>query len=414
MGETPLTWRGWYFTIREVRGPNALVGFALGVVTTLALGALWEARAGGRATLARDGFQEALDTVFDHYIEPVDEPALLAGALGSVVAELDPHSHYLSAQERNALRRRARGGHSGLAVVMKTAQAGTTGGGRRWLEVVAVEPGSAADRAGIAPGDHILELGGHAAQTLSSQLEADALLVGAVGETLVLRVQGRKEPKPKTVELELTRSTTKPVTGRLVETEAGRKVAHVVIRAFRSGTGEQVKKALASLERAAGSGGVAGIVLDVRGNPGGEVDEALVVADLFVADGILTRTRGRGGRILREEKAHGNGTNRETPLLVLQDRHSASAAELLSAALSEHHRATIVGERSYGKGTVQEVHGLPDGSLLTLTIARYHSPKDHVIEGRGVAPDVRVPNPGPSGSAPDRGLEAALRSIDAR
>jgi carboxyl-terminal processing protease len=394
-----------------VKGPKVLVGFALGVATTVASGALWDAHAVGRATLGRDGFQEALETVLERYVEPVNEPALLAGALEHVVAGLDPHSHYITAEERHALRRRARGGHSGLAVVMKVGQASPSARPNRWLEVVAVEPGSPADEAGIAPGDHVLELGGHPVAELSSQLEADALLLGGVGETLVLRVQSRREPTARRVRLKLRPSTAEPVTARLVETDDERKVAHIVVRAFRSGTGERVKKTLASLERSAGAAGLAGIVLDVRGNPGGEVDEALVVADLFVSSGILTRTRGRGGRILREEKAHASGTNATTPLVVLQDRHSASAAELLSIALAEHGRATIVGERSYGKGTVQEVHGLPDGSVLTLTIARYHSPKDHVIEGRGVPPDVRVERPGGVGSSSDRGLEVALQTL---
>jgi carboxyl-terminal processing protease len=416
-----LTWSGWYFTIKAVRGPKALGGFALGVVTTLAFAALWDAHAGGRSKLARDGFQEALDTVFERYVEPVNEPDLLAGALEHVVAGLDPHSHYLSADERATLRRKARGGHSGLAVVMHTQDCDSerpchdAKRAARWLEVIAVESGSPADKAGIAPGDHILELRNRSIEQLSSQLEADTLLLGAVGETMAMRVQRRGEPAPERMQLRLSAATSKTVRAHLVDAGDDRKVAHVIIRAFRSGTGEQVKKTLASLERAAGTSGLAGIVLDVRGNPGGEVDEALVVADLFIAGGILTRTRGRGGRILREEKAHANGTNDHTPLVVLQDRHSASAAELLSVALAEHGRAKIVGERSYGKGTVQEVHGLPDGSVLTLTIARYHSPKDHLIEGRGVAPDVRVQNPSAPGSGSDpgsdRGIEAALRAV---
>jgi carboxyl-terminal processing protease len=418
-----------------VKGPNALAGFALGVVTTVAFAALWDARAGRSSALGRDGFREALDTVLERYVDPVNEPELLAGALDHVVAGLDPHSHYLTADERKALRRRSRGGHTGLAVVMHTGDCDTALGSRtrpcrraprpavgqpasparlvRWLEVVAVEPGSPADEAGISPGDHILELRDRPVADLSSQIEVDASLVGSVGESISLRVQRRSDPKPQRVELRLSPKSSEPIKATLVEGGDGRKVAHVLVRAFRSGTGERVKKALASLERSAGASGVSGIVLDVRSNPGGEVDEALVVADLFVAGGILTRTRGRGGRVLREEKAHAVGTDERTPLVVLQDRHSASAAELLAVALSEHGRATLVGERSYGKGTVQEVHGLPDGSLLTLTIARYHSPRDHVIEGRGVAPDVRVQTPGAPGSSPDRGLEAALRVLGA-
>ena len=397
--------------MKAVKGPNALVGFALGVVTTLAFAAIWDAHAGGRSKLGRDGFREALDAVLERYVDPVNEPELLADGLKHLVAGLDPHSHYLTAEERKALRRSARGGHSGLAVLMKTEAPTKHGRTSRWLEIVAVEPASPAAAAGLAPGDHILELRGRSVEDLLSQAEAESMLVGSVGDTVQLRVQKRRAPSPQAVELRLAAGNSKAVEGRLIDAGEGRKVGYVLVRAFGSGTGEAVKKRIAALERAAGTAGLAGIVLDLRGNPGGEVQEALVVADLFVADGILTRTRGRGGRILREERAHAIGTDERTALVVLQDRHSASASELLAAALSEHGRATIVGERSYGKGTVQEVHGLPDGSVLTLTIARYHSPHDHVIEGRGIEPDVRVANVGAPGSSTDPGLRAALGAL---
>ncbi|MCA9682230.1 MAG: hypothetical protein KC457_08545, partial [Myxococcales bacterium] len=163
------------------------------------------------------------------------------------------------------------------------------------------------------------------------------------------------------------------------------------------------KRELADLRRQAGKEGLDGVILDVRGNPGGEVDEAVVIADLFVNKGVLVRTRGRGGTILREETATEAGTDIATPVIVLQDRRSASASELLAVALQDSGRARVVGERSYGKGTVQEVIGIADGSLLTLTVARYYSPEDRSIDGRGVDPDVLIKDP--EGEA---GVTAAL------
>lgn len=401
--------------MKKVKGRNALGGFALGVATTLGavvgLSGIGDAEAVERSSFGREGFHEALDAVLDRYVDPVDEPRLLARGLKHVVAGLDPHSHYLTAKERKALRRRARGGRSGLAVMMKTDADVASKGRTRRLEVVAVETGSPAAGADIEAGDHILAVRGHEVEDLLSQAEAEALLLGAVGERIEITVQRRKDPAPRTLQLELSAHHADRMGAELVEVGAGKKVAHVIIEAFRRGTGQRVKKALASLERAAGARGLSGIVLDVRGNPGGEVDEALIVADLFVDDGVLTRTRGRGGRILREEKAHAAGTDERTPLVVLQDRHSASASELLAVALSEHGRATVVGERSYGKGTVQEVRGLPDGSVLTLTIARYYSPQDRVIDGLGVAPDVRVEDLDPAGRKGNRGLEAAIDAL---
>ena len=187
---------------------------------------------------------------------------------------------------------------------------------------------------------------------------------------------------------------------------SGRRIGKIEIHGFRSGTGELVKRALADLRRGAGQRPLAGVVLDLRGNPGGDVTEAVLVADLFVAEGVLTRTRGRGGVILREELATPAGTDKDTPLVVLQNRRSASAAELLAVALQDNGRAKVVGERSFGKGTVQEVIGIPDGSLLTLTVARYFSPRDRLIDGHGVDPDVVIEAP-----VGTTGLDAAAQEL---
>jgi carboxyl-terminal processing protease len=268
------------------------------------------------------------------------------------------------------------------------------GGGDRELEVVGVLPGSAAARSGLAPGDHILEIDGLEVARLLSQVEAEAKLGGEVGEAIALRVQRRHGAKPERLDLVLDEAPRELLAAELVAVAtadgAERRAAVIGLRGFGKGVGEAFKQRLEQLRRAAGPGGLAAVVLDLRGNPGGEVDEALVVADMFVAEGILTRTRGRGGRILREELAHDVGTDTDTPLVVLQDRHTASAAELLTAALRDNGRAKSVGERSYGKGTVQEIMGLPDGSVLKLTIARYFSPKDAAIDGVGVVPDVEL------------------------
>lgn len=357
--------------------------------------ALWAARGvpqaeAQHARFDREVFHEALDAVLDRYVEPVDGATLLAHGLKHIVAELDGYSHFLTAQERKALREQSKDGTAGLAVHLHVAP----GGGDRVLEVVGVLPGSAAEQAGLSPGDHILDVDGLEVARLLSQIEAEAKLTGEVGQALALRVQRGYGARPERVELVLGPTPSELLSSELLAVStrdgAARKAALVQLRGFRKGTGEAFKQRLEQLRRTAGSAGLAAVVLDLRGNPGGEVDEALVVADLFVAEGILTRTRGRGGKILREEHAHDADTDTDTPLVVLQDRHTASAAELLTAALRDNGRAKSVGERSYGKGTVQEIMGMPDGSVLKLTIARYFSPKDAAIDGVGVAPDVEL------------------------
>jgi len=371
-------------------------GFACGAAVAGVLAGLHahgvaEADAARGARFDRDAFHVALDAVLDRYVEPVDESALLARGLKHLVAGLDGYSHFLTAAERKALRAQAKDGTAGLAVHLHAAP----GGEERRLEVVGVLPGSAGARAGLHPGDHLLEIEGREVARMLSQIEAEALLTGKVGDSIALRVQRHDGASPEVIALELHEVPRELMASELlaVRTAGGdeRLVGCIHLRAFRHGVGESFKKRLAQLQRSAGSAGLAGLILDLRGNPGGEVDEALVVADLFVADGILTRTRGRGGRILREERAHEAGTDRTLPLVVLQDRHTASAAELLTAALRDHGRARSLGERSYGKGTVQEIMGMPDGSVLKLTIARYFSPKDAKIDGVGVVPDVELP-----------------------
>jgi carboxyl-terminal processing protease len=392
-----------------MNGRSVLVGFALGVLAATGIGVIagpsgQMTRSARAATgLDRKAFHGALDTVLDRYVDPVDRASLLARGLKHMVAGLDPHSHYMTASERKALRVRARGGRAGMWLAMRSADSG-----RRFVEVLGVEANSPAAKAGLTAGDHVLSIRDRDVALMLSQADAEALLVGRDGEVIALSVQKRNAPAPRPVALTLDDRTAPGVEGKLVAHNGGR-VARVRIGAFRAGTGTRFKKTLRELRRAAGAPGLAGIVLDLRGNPGGEVDQALIVADLFVDAGVLTRTRGRGGQILREERAHSQGTDRTTPLVVLQDAHTASASELLAAALQAHGRAKVVGERSYGKGTVQQVTGMEDGSVLTLTIARYFSPDDRVIDKLGVKPDVVV-HANPDDPA-DAMLDAALQAL---
>lgn len=386
-----------------VRGRDVYLGFALGVVTSVFVVAApfgpRTSQAAARASFDRAEFHRAVDESLDRYVDKIDEPRVLADGLKHILAGLDPHSYYLTEAERKALTSHAPG-RTGLTTAMHYG----SDPGDRWLEVVAVVPGSPAANARLGAGDHILYIRGRRVSSLLSQPEAEALLRGRVGETIHLTVQRRHRPGAQDVSLRLREVSVKDIEARLVDAPKG-KVAHVRIHEFAAGVGGDLKRELDGLRRAAGRRGLKGIVLDLRTNPGGQVDEALIIADAFVAKGVLTRTRGRGGRILREEKAHKAGTDLKTPIVVLQDRHTASAAELLAAALKENGRAKVVGERSYGKGTVQHVRGLKDGSLLTLTIARYYTPKDRSIDGVGIEPDIKVPM---TSGTQDPGLTAAL------
>jgi carboxyl-terminal processing protease len=381
-----------------------LFGALFGVGATLAVqAAIPEAQAGKGKTkgqLERQEFHDSLDVVLDRYVEPVDAPELMSRALKHMVAGLDPYSHYMTVDERElAQQRRTQGADTGLVTTLRRGGSGAPAE----LEVIAVHPGSPADKLDIDPGTRILEIRDRPCGLLLSNVEAQLLLSGADGERIAMTIERGHGAEMLTIELAKPAAIT-GVASRLIDHD-GHAIAVIEISEFRSGTGERVKRALADLRTRAG-GSLVGIVLDLRGNPGGEVSEAVLVADLFIDEGVLVRTRGRGGVIMREELATAAGTDRDTPLLVLQDRRSASAAELLAVALQDHGRAKILGEPSFGKGTVQEVIGIPDGSLLTLTVARYYSPEDRKIDGRGVEPDIVLERI--DGAA---GLDAAQREL---
>ena len=333
--------------------------------------------------LSRQEFEGAVDLVVQQYVEPIDQSRLYSRALQEMVAGLDPHSLYLDANARAAWQRvRARGLMTGLGLTWSSTRSES-------LDVTFVIAGSPAERAGLQPGDQILSIDGKPARSFVHPLEAELAAIREDPGGALLRVRPRsKGGKIVDVRLGTGRvAQVQVVESQLLSRDAGAKVGAICIHAFLPGVGDTVRRQLAELQRSAG-GKLDALVIDLRGNPGGEVNEALVIAELFVAEGILTRTRGRGQTILREERAHAKGTNRNLPLVVLQDEHSASASELLAAALQANGRAQVIGRNSFGKGTVQTIHGLADGSQIRLTTARYYDPRDLPIEGRGVLPDL--------------------------
>lgn len=363
------------------RFTGALVGFSLAAVL-FALGTP-EVHAG--PSFDRQAFDEAVDLVLDRYVDPVDASALLSRGLRHMVAGLDPHSVYLDAAARDRLAAARRNGRIVGVHLIRAAN------DRPGWAIDSVVPGSPAEKAGLKVGESIVEIDGQPASNFVHALEAMLALRAPGSKAIQLRVgdlsgafravsiASHVQPKTYAVEGSIWRDESRAQVG-------GRKIGIICIHLFAPGVGDQVRRKLQELHRAAG-GRLDALLLDLRGNPGGEVDEALIVAELFVAQGILTRTRGRGGKILREEKAHRRGSDTRLPLAVLQDATSASASELLAAALQSQARAKVYGELSYGKGTVQSLHGLADGSQLRLTVARYYDAQDRPIDGIGVHPD---------------------------
>ncbi|RMG99552.1 MAG: S41 family peptidase [Deltaproteobacteria bacterium] len=357
----------------------AAVGIAVGALGRAAL-------AGGSSPPSRyaklDVFARALAIVEQQYVRPVDDVALVHGALRGLTAELDPHSSFLDPKEARLLREEIEGAFGGVGMVVHLDHDEQ---GRIVLVVDDVLPDSPAAEAEIAPEDRIVRIEGRMVATFAGLTEAITTIRGTPGTKVRLTVvRGDEE---RAVELE-RRAIEAP---SVEATYLGDGVGHVVLGTFADGAAAEVREALETLrEQAAKDGGLRGVVLDLRDNGGGLLYEAVAVCDLFLARGVIVRTRGRGGVLLDQARAHRRGTERDLPLVVLVNRASASASEIVAGALQDHRRAVVVGERTYGKGSVQTPYELGDGSVLKLTTALYYTPRDRVIQASGIVPDVPV------------------------
>jgi carboxyl-terminal processing protease len=319
---------------------------------------------------------EIVKTIEDNFYKPVDKSKLDDAALKGIVESLqDPYSHYLTPKEAKALRESISGEFEGVGMsVEKDA---------RGLRVLNVFDGSPAKQAGIREQDLILSVNGRSIAGLSSDL-ATGRIKGPAGTSVELEVFTPGASDTRSVRLKRERITVPVATGKLVE-KNGHKLGVVHLTTFSSGAHaavrRQVKKLLGE--------GAQGIVLDLRGNGGGLLTEAVLVASVFIEDGKIVSVRGRE-RPNRTEDAEGDAIDPSIPVAVLVDGGSASASEIVTGALRDRHRATVVGTNTFGKGLVQEVEPLSNGGYLDLTVANYYLPGGKTISTRGLKPQVRA------------------------
>ncbi len=324
-------------------------------------------------------FTKVLAHVRASYVDDIDETKLIHGAIRGLVRSLDPHSAFMTPEEFRVLRSDTEGRFGGIG-----CEVDVRGG---VLTVMTPLEGTPAVRAGLRPGDRILEIDGVSTEGMSLQ-DAVVQMRGEPGSVVrvVMRRPGEDEPQ----ELSITRAV---IHIESVEARSlGSGIGYVRIRMFQENTAARMREELDRLERD-NSGALRGLVMDLRGDPGGLVDQAVEICDEFLEDGVIVTTRGRGGRTIAEERAHRRGTRDPFPIVILVDGQSASASEIVIGALQDHGRAVIMGIRTYGKGSVQNVIELPDGSGLKLTVARYHTPNGRCIQGSGIEPDIVVESP---------------------
>jgi len=327
-------------------------------------------------------FAKVVNLVQNGYVEDVPPERLVDGAIRGLMAKLDGHSRYLSKSEVEGLRPSPPPAHIGVRF-------GAPRGKGRPIEDVL--PEGPAARAGLRIGDVVFGLNGRALAELGPD-EIRRELEGPEGETVTLAMPGADGRR----KLRLRRASLRPFH---VSARRSGDVGQLVIERFTVDTPLDVQRNLDRL------GEIRGLVIDLRGNPGGLVESAARVADLWMRRGTIVSTEARG-RVIEKLVAHPRGTEPDYPIVVLVDGGTASAAEILTAALSESRRAKVVGARTFGKGTVQTIAELEDGSALKLTVARHFSPSHQSIQGRGIAPDVVVRGAG--------GMERALEVLSVR
>jgi carboxyl-terminal processing protease len=333
-------------------------------------------------------FTTVLHLVQRNYVEPVDEHTLVQGAVRGMLAELDPHSSYMDPEQHREMQIDTRGEFHGIGIEISKRRDG-------YIEVVAPIDGTPAARAGIKAKDRIVAIcptekpAGwtepcHSTKNMSL-FDAVKLMRGKRGTKITIRVwrAGFERPEPFTIARAVVK--VESVEGRVLEPGYG----YVRVRSFQERTADDLEKALARIDKESG-GKPKGMVLDLRDDPGGLLDQAVRVADVWLSKGLIVYTKGRVEGQQQEFKAHADGTEPDYPLVVLVNAGSASASEIVAGALQDQGRALLLGEHTFGKGSVQTVYPLEDGSGLRLTTALYYTPSGRSIQEVGITPDITV------------------------
>lgn len=362
-----------------------LAAFAAGAVFAIAVGARAVPRDVARFK-ALDAFAQALSTVQASYVDPVDEKKLLYDAARGMLHNLDPHSTFLPPTRYQHLRQDTEGEFGGVGITLGPGEIDDARPRVPPYPIVdEVLEGSPAAMAGIQIDDVVTSVDNAPTAEPGKELKEagawETKMRGASGTRVVvgiLRV-GWKEPKAFT----LIRAQVKQPSVKHKVLEKG--IGYLAITRFSEATSADAAAALAHLKQ---QGALESLVLDLRNDPGGLVDQSIMVADQFLDAGTIVEIRGRSST--EKQTAHKGGLAVGVPVIVLVDQGTASAAEILSAALRDNGRAKLVGWPTYGKGTVQTFFDLEDGAGLKLTTARYYTPKGNSLESKGLIPDVKV------------------------
>ena len=320
---------------------------------------------------------DVMQLVKEQYVVPVDDATLLRGAIKGMLGNLDPHSDFLDKSEYSDMQDFTSGQYNGIGIDVGLDDDGN-------VIVVAPIDGSPAARAGIQSGDAILAVDGNSTEGLTLD-QASELLRGKLGSKVTLELQGPDQDQPYTVKLVRQEVKVASAHGELLQ----RGYGYLRIADFGDDTPSAVASSMKDLVKKNG-GPLQGLIMDLRNNPGGLLDSAVTVADDFLDSGLIVTAKGRAPDANLSRSATPGDMLDGAPLVVLVDGGTASAAEIVAGALKDDHRALIVGEQTFGKGSVQTVVPLPQGDAIKLTTALYYTPSGRSIQAEGIEPDVEV------------------------
>ena len=325
-------------------------------------------------------FGDIFDRIRAKYVEDVDDAKLIEAAINGMLTSLDPHSSYLSPDDADDMRIQTRGAFGGLGIEV-TQEEG-------FVKVIAPIDETPAAEAGVESGDFITHVDGEGLLGLTLDA-AVQLMRGPVGSKIVITIVRESEPEP--FDITIIRDTIKLTAVR--DRSIGKTIV-MRVSTFNDQTYPNLKDGIAKqIEAAGGIDNVNGFVVDLRNNPGGLLNQAIMVSDAFLEKGEIVSTRGRDPATGDRWNARSGDLAQGKPIVVLINGGSASASEIVAGALQDHHRAIVVGTKSFGKGSVQTIMPLPDDGAMRLTTARYYTPSGRSIQALGVSPNIIVEQP---------------------
>ena len=321
-----------------------------------------------------DLFSEVLEKIQDDYVEEVDQSEIMDAAINGVLQSLDPYSSYMSPEIFEEMQTETSGEFGGLGIEV-SMEAGV-------VKVIAPIDDTPAAKAGIKSGDYIVKINGEQVQG-KTLMQAVNLMRGPINSSIEITVRRKGEKKARNFNITREIIEVKSVVAKIINN----KIGYLRLRAFNENSDNQLKKEILKLEK---NKNLQGYVFDLRNNPGGLLSQAVKISDFFLDDGEIVSTKGRKERENRKFFARKGDKISGKPLIVLINNGSASAAEIVAGALQDHKRAILLGETSYGKGSVQSIMPLKNKGAIRLTISKYYLPSGKSISEIGVSPDIKV------------------------